>query len=75
MPFEDLLTPPRPKCKTCSFIANLPEPTRTEVQAAVAKPIYSERVLAVGMKKIETEYNEAPSDSAIRTHREKGHAA
>jgi hypothetical protein len=74
MPFEDLLKPPPPKCKTCAFIANLEPGLREEVAAAVAKPIYSDQVLAVGMKKVETEYNSAPSDTAIRNHRQKGHA-
>jgi hypothetical protein len=74
MPFEDLLKPPVPKCKTCSFIANLDKDLREEVRAAVAKPLFSDNVLAVGMKKIETEYNLAPSDSSIRTHRQRGHA-
>ncbi len=74
-PFEELLKPSAPKCKTCSFIANLESPTREEVAAAVSKPIYSEAVLAIGMRKIEGEYNPAPSETAIRNHRNKGHAA
>ena len=75
MPFEDFLKPAPPKCKTCGFIAQLEEPLRTEVAEAVAKPIYTERTLAIGMRQVETELNPAPSDSAIRTHRQKGHTA
>jgi hypothetical protein len=75
MPFEDLLRPPAPKCKTCQFIANLEPGLREEVAAAVGKPIYSDDVLASGMMKVETEYNPAPSATAVRNHRQKGHAA
>jgi hypothetical protein len=74
MPFEDLLKT-TPKCKTCAFIANLEPELRIEVAEAVAKPIYSDGVLAIGMRKIESEYNPAPSESAIRTHRQRGHTA
>ena len=74
MPFEDLLKPPPPKCKTCSFIANLPEPLQTEVRTAVSKPIYSDEQLAVGMRQIDSEYNPAPGRTNIQTHRQKGHA-
>lgn len=75
MPFEDLLKPAAPKCKTCAFIANLEPSLGDEVRAAVAKPKFSDSVLAAGMKKIDTEYNQAPGETAIRAHRQKGHAA
>lgn len=75
MPFEDLLKPAAPKCKTCAFIANLEPGLREEVLAAVAKPLYSDAVLSAGMKKVETEYNTAPGETAIRAHRQKGHTS
>jgi hypothetical protein len=75
MPFEDLLRPAPPRCKTCSFIANLDPALGAEVAEAVRKPIFSDRVLANGMEKVETEYNQAPGETSIRTHRQKGHAA
>lgn len=74
MPFEDLLKPPPPKCKTCTFLANLPEPLQTEVRVAVGKPIYSDETLERGMREVETEYNPSPKHEAIRNHRQKGHA-
>lgn len=75
MPFEDLLRPPAPKCKTCAFIANLKEPLKTEVEVAVAKTIYSDAVISSGMKQVQTEYNQAPGETAVRRHRQEGHAA
>jgi hypothetical protein len=71
---EILLTPRRPKCKTCQFIAGLQEPLQSQVKAAVAKAIYSDEAIARGFAKVESEYNIAPKEGSVRSHRIAGHA-
>jgi hypothetical protein len=73
MPFEDLLKPAI-RCMACAFIVKLPAPIREEVRIAIRKTIYSDKVIADGLRKIQTKDNLAPSGQTIHSHREKGHA-
>lgn len=75
MPFEDLLVPKRP-CRTCSFLADLEDRSLAEeIVIALGKPKYSDKVLAAGMKKVETSDNLAPGRTSVSIHRERGHVA
>lgn len=74
MPFEDLLQPKQPACRTCAFIEALDEQTQSEVDVAMAKAKYGDATLARGLELVRKDgMPKAPGEKAVDTHRSKEH--
>ena len=71
MSFEDLLKPRPAPCKTCAFIETIePKPLRQEVDAAMAKPKFTDVSLARALAALG---GTAPGPGAIANHRQRDH--
>lgn len=75
MPFEDLLVPKSPPCRTCSFIEALDPATQEEVDAAMAKTQYGNLTIARALATLRKSEKmpAAPADDGVKNHRERGH--